>query len=127
MTKRMGKMNNIDKSKWTLGSKIETINTFNPEHYPIGSAVLISSKNSDHVCIIIGYKDLDRVMQLIDGDIYSYGHFEITPDDVFGDDAEYRITRLLPESPELENMDYESALKEATRHGDDSESVENDA
>lgn len=106
----------IDKSKWILGSKIETVDTFNPKHYPIGSAVLISSENSNHVCIIIGYTDLDRVMKLVDAETYDRDcHIEITPDKVFGDDAAYRITRLLPEPPEVEEMDYESALKEVTK------------
>ena len=113
----------IDKNKWTLGSKIENVDTFNPKHYPIGSAVLISSENSTHVCVIIGYANLDRVMKLIDAETYDRDcHIEITPDRVFGDNAEYHITRLLPDPPELEDMDYESAVKEVTEH--DSESVE---
>lgn len=98
--------------------KIETVNTFNPEHYPIGSAVLISSENSERVCIIIGYRDLNQVMKLIDVETYDQDcHIEITPGNVFGDDAKYHITRMLPEPPEIEEMDYESALKEITELG----------
>ena len=103
----------IGKNKWILGS-----NKFDSEHYPVGSAVMISSQAKSRICIITGYINDNRIMELIDASTYAaVCHIDITPDQVFGDDAEYHITRLLPESPELENMDYESALKEVTEHG----------
>jgi hypothetical protein len=105
----------IDKNKWILGSNKS--NKFDPEHYPVGSAVMISWTNA-RTCIITGYTNDNRIMELIDVSTYNNDcHIAITPDKVFGDDAAYHITRLLPEPPELENMDYESALKEVTENG----------
>lgn len=108
-------MNNNSRSNITQDGSILNMTIFNTDHFPVGTAVLLSSEDGDHACIIIGYHDLDRVMMLVDVETYDNNcHFEITPDHVFGDDAKFHLTRLLPEPPELENMDYESALKEMT-------------
>ena len=112
-------------------AKLKTTKVFDRAHYPIGTAVCITTEYEmrpttvEHG-IITGYTDGDTSMLLI------------TPAVCHGCRSDRRkisaesfekgfvkLTRLLPESTDVEEMDYESALKEVT--GYDSESVENNS
>ena len=112
-------------SKLTNG--LIQVKAFNPEHYPVGTAVLITYANTfvfddpdlkSEIGVITGYRDSNTVMCLTTARTANS-----TPWDCMAGisirvkEVELEgivLTRLLPESPELEEMDYESALKEVT-------------
>lgn len=112
-------------SKLTNG--LIKIKAFNPEHYPVGSAVLITYANTvvldddikSEIGVITGYRDSNTIMCLTTARTARSSipweamcGISIRVEDV--DTERIVLTRLLPESKELEEMDYESALKEVT-------------
>ena len=118
-------------SKLTNG--LILVKAFNPEHYPVGTAVLITYADTavaepfglddvdikSEIGVIASYTDSNTIMRLTTERTANnlspwacMSGISIHVEDV---DAERIIlTRLLPESKELEEMDYESALKEVT-------------
>ena len=99
-------------------AKLKTTTVFDRAHYPIGTAVCVETEyemrtpSVEHG-IITGYTDGDRSMLLI------------TPAVCHGDRSDRRkisvesveqglikLTRLLPEPPEMEDMDYQSTVNE---------------
>lgn len=112
-------------------AKLKTTKVFDRAHYPIGTAVCIRIEyqmctSSVEHGIITGYTDGDTSMLLITPAV-CHGcrsdRRKISAKSV--EQGFVKLTRLLPESPEVEEMDYESALKEVTGH--DSESVESNS
>lgn len=113
-------------SKLTNG--LIQVKAFNPDHYPVGTAVLITYANTfvfddpdlkSEIGVIKGYRESNTVMLLTTARTANMAipwdamcGISIRVEDV--DAGGIVLTRLLPESPEVEEMDYESALKEVT-------------
>ena len=113
-------------SKLTNG--LIQVKAFNPEHYPVGTAVLITYANTfvfddpdlkSEIGVIKAYTDSNTVMWLTTArTANSSNHWNslcgisIRVKEV--EAGGIVLTRLLPESPAVEEMDYESALKEVT-------------
>lgn len=114
-----------------LTNALIQIKAFNPEHYPVGTAVLITYANTgvlddpdikSEVGVIMSYMDSNTVMCLTTARTAARTAISFRPwgdsgifisvEDV--DTERIVLTRLLPESKELEEMDYESAIKEVT-------------
>lgn len=113
-------------------AKLKTTKIFDRAHYPIGTAVCIATYDiemrgsSVEHGIITGYTDGDASMLLITPAVCHGGRSDRRKISVESVEQGFvKLTRLLPESTDVEEMDYESALKEVTGH--DSESVENDS
>lgn len=111
-------------------AKLKTTTAFDRAHYPIGKAICIRTEYGRSTTvehgIITGYTDGDTSMLLITPAV-CHGcrsdRRKISAESV--EKGFVKLTRLLPEPPEVEEMDYESALKEVTGH--DSESVESNS
>lgn len=111
-------------SKLTNG--LIQVKAFNPEHYPVGTAVLITYANTfvfddpdlkSEIGVITGYRNSNTVMCLTTARTTKTPWDCMTGISIRVKEVEAEgivLTRLLPESPELEEMDYESAMKEAT-------------
>jgi len=104
-------------------AKLKTTKVFDRNHYPIGTAVCIRTEyeippSSVEHGIITGYTAGDASMLLITPTVchgFRSDRREISAESV--EQGTVKLTRLLPESPEVEEMDYESALKEVTGRG----------
>lgn len=118
-------------SKLTNG--LIQVKAFNPEHYPVGTAVLITYTDTtaayqtgldsidikSEIGVIVSYTDSNTTMRLTTERTANslspwvcMAGISIHVEDV--ENERIVLTRLLPEAPEMEEMDYASALKEAT-------------
>lgn len=93
--------------------------TFNLEHFPIGSAVLVTNLNCKDICIpdtemigIVYEIDNDGRNLVLTAASNTVGTplINVTIDQV--EQELVKLTRLLPEPPEVEDMDYQSAVNE---------------
>ena len=93
--------------------------TFDTDHFPIGSAVLVTNLNCKDICI--PDKEAIGIVYNIDngGKNLVLAPTNVTVGtpliNVSVDQVEQelvKLTRLLPEPPEVEDMDYQSALNE---------------
>lgn len=108
-------------------SKLLDIKAFNTAHYPIGSSVLITRhadpkhgiEENSEAGVILHYDVANTVMLVLTvSDFKNRDMFQqfwcpsytISVNDIA--EGTISLQRLLPESPEVEEMDYESALNE---------------
>ena len=112
-----------------MGKTIDNVERrFNREHYPIGTAVNLVAKDDNYGTLTTGvitcYANDDKTMCIYvamlpnDSDKCDLSYIGpskmgqlvcIKADEL---DVKYELERLLPEPPELSEMDYESALNE---------------
>lgn len=99
-------------------SKLITTKVFDRAHYPIGTAVCVETEDDVHTPsiehgIITGYTDGDKSMLLITPAVCHCGRSDrrkISVESV--EQGLVKLTRLFPETPEMEDMDYQSAINE---------------